>query len=230
MADAPLFGEGPSHRQAITGDIVSSADNVLPTRKHADHLMSLYWRHLEPIEPLFDQGRFSRSYQALFTGGVLDCDERVFCSTLNCIFALSTQLQEWLPQEGRNEASTTYFQRAWSLLRPEAIVWEAGSVDIVQCLILMARYLQCTKNLHQTWMAIGSAVHIARSLGLHSRNAQKSSSTRDRYGWLGRQVWQCCALMDRYDTRVTSWKAFYVHELAADFGVEIYPTSLARPP
>lgn len=199
LADAPLFGEGPLGYQSTAAGNASGADIVLPTRRHADHLMSLYWRHLEPFEPLFDKVRFSRSYQTLFAGGELDCDERILSSTLNAIFALSTQLQEWLPHEQRDEASKVYFRRAWSLLRPEMIVWEPGSMEVVQCLLLMARYLQCTRNLHQTWMVVGWAVQVARSLGLHSPAAQSVSGPRGRDGWLGRQVWQCCASMERYE-------------------------------
>jgi hypothetical protein len=73
---------------------------------------------------------------------------------------------------------------------------EPGSLEIVQCLLLMSRYLQCTNNPHQTWMAIGSAVRIAQSLGLHlSGSASSSHSNRDTR--LRRQLWQCCVFMDR---------------------------------
>ena len=194
LTDAPLFGS-LSRRQTTDGSL--HADNVLPQRKHADHLFGLYWRYIEPLEPLLDQERFSRSYQTLFTGSELDCDERIFVSTLNAVFALSTQLQETTPAEQRDEASKTFFQRAWSLLRPETIVWESGSLELVQCLLLMSRYLQCTRNLHQTWMAVGSAVRIAQSLDLHVPD-KPSSIPLDPDGRLRRQAWQCCLSMDRY--------------------------------
>ena len=193
LTDAPLFGERLSRRQ--TTDVgIQTSENLLPPRKHTDHLISLYWRYLEPLEPLLNQKRFSHSYHMLFTGSELDCDERVFVSTLNVIFALSTQLQESSPPEQRDEESKTFFQRAWSLLRPETILWEPGSLELIQCLLLMGRYLQCTRNLHQTWMAVGSALRIAQSLGLHSPNQSSSGDGRS-----GRQIWQCCVSMDRYE-------------------------------
>lgn len=195
LTDAPLFGL-LSRRQTTDGSL--HADNVLPPRKPADHLVSLYWRYLEPLEPLLDQERFFRYYQTLFTGGELDGDETIFLSTLNAVFALSAQLQETTPPEQRDEASNTFFQRAWSLLRPETIIWEHGSLALVQCLLLMSRYLQCTRNLHQTWMAVGSAVRIAQSLGLHVPD-NTSSNPLDREDRLRRQVWQCCVSMDRYE-------------------------------
>ena len=193
LTDAPLFGL-LSRRQTTDGTLY--ADNVLPPRKPADHLVSLYWQYIEPLETLLDQERFFGSYQTLFTGSELDCDERIFLTTLNAVFALSTQLQETTPPEQRDEASNTFFQRAWSLLRPETIVWEHGSLELVQCLLLMSRYLQCTRNLHQTWMAVGSAVRIAQSLGLHVPG-KTSSSPLDRDVRLRRQAWQCCVSMDR---------------------------------
>lgn len=194
LIDAPLFGALPLGESP--GGSLNYAENVIPPRKHADHLVSLYWQYLEPIESLLDRERFFRSYQTFCNGGELECDESVFVSTLNAIFALSTQLQESTPPEQRDEASKIFFLRAWSLLRPETVLWAPGSLDLVICLLLLSRYLQCTRNLHQTWMAIGSAVRIAQSLGLHTPN-KPSSNFLDCDGQLGRKVWQCCMFMDR---------------------------------
>ncbi|RDW56548.1 hypothetical protein BP6252_14098 [Coleophoma cylindrospora] len=194
MSDAPLFGS-PCQSPA-TGSKAPHTDNVLPPRKHADVLMDIYWRQIEPLEPLLEKESFSRSYQALFDGTLADDEERLLLSALNTIFALSTQWQESLPREEREEASGTYFSRAWGLLRPEVIIWGPPSLDLVQCLLLMARYLQCTNRSHQTWMAIGSAVRIAQSLGLHNKPDLSSTDSAGE-SWRRRQLWQCCVFMDR---------------------------------
>ncbi|KAF2229189.1 hypothetical protein EV356DRAFT_496419 [Viridothelium virens] len=191
MVDAPLFGT-LSRRQNADGRV----DNVLPPRNHADHLVNRYWRYIDPLEHILDQERFSCSYQTLFAGGELDCNEDIFISILNAIFALSTQLEESVLSEQRDQASNTFFQRAWTLLRPETILWEPGSLEIVQCLLLMSHYLQCTKNLHQTWMAVGSAVRIAQSLDLHMPD-KFSSSSLNIDSSLRRHVWQRCVFRDR---------------------------------
>lgn len=201
MIDAPLF-EPHFPRQTNRSDLCH-VDKVLPPRKHADHLMSLYWRIIEPLEPLLDQEHFSRSYHNLFTGGELDCDEHIFISTLNAIFALSTQLQESTPPEQRDEASSVFFQRAWSLLRPETILWEPASLELVQCLLLVSRYLQCTKNSHQTWMTVGSALRLAQSINLHVPD-KPSLNSNPRDVLLRRQIWQCCVFMDRYESKLFS--------------------------
>ena len=226
MTDAPLFGLLP--RPQVTDNNNHHVDHLLPTRKQADHLVDMYWRHIQPLEPFLDPERFPRSYQALFSGSPLHEDEGVFLSTLNTIFAFSTQLQEDMPYKQRNENSNTYFQRAWTLLRPEISIWEPGSLELVQCLLLMGRYLQCTSNAHQTWMVVGSAVRIAQSLRLHPLETSPPSpppvgDTTER-GFLApttpkiklnpystmpsigassnqsRHIWQCCVFMDRYES------------------------------
>ncbi len=194
MTNAPFFGF--HYRRQVTDNDIPHVNNVLPPRKHADHLMDIYWRYIQPLEPLLEQEHFSHSYQALFAGTSLDADERIFLSSLNTVFALSTQLQESLQPEQREEASNTYFHRAWALLRPESIIWEPGSLELVRCLLLMSRYLQCTNNPHQTWMAVGSAVRIAQSLGLHIPETT-SSSPPSRDVNTRRQLWQCCVFVDR---------------------------------
>lgn len=176
-------------------------DNVLPPRKHADHLAEIYWRYIHPLEPLVDKNGFSRSYQSLFSGTLLDADEKIFLTTLNTIFALSTQVQESLQPGFREEMSKTYFHRAWALLRPETIIWEPGSLEVVQCLLLISRYLQFTNNPHRTWMVIGSAVRIAQGLGLDISETTTTGHTSDDIG-LRQQVWRRCVFMDRCATSV----------------------------
>ena len=194
FADAPLFDSELSLRHVCAND---SADNVLPPRKQADRLVGLYWQHLDPIEPVLHHTRFCNSYKLLLDGGELDCDERIFVCTLNAIFALSTQWQESIASAQRTETSKVFFQRSWSLLHLEKTAWESSRTETVQCLILIARYLQCTPNLQATWMAIGVAVRMAQGLALH-RIAEGTYSPSGVDAQTARKVWQCCVSMDRY--------------------------------
>jgi hypothetical protein len=197
MTDAPLFG--PLSRHQATDSNIYHVDNVLPPRKHADQLMDIYWRYIQPLEPFVVEERFIDSYKALFDGRSTNTDERIFISSLNAIFALATQIQECMEPRQREGASSAYFHRAWALLRPETILWEPGSLEIVQCLLLLSRYLQCTNNPHQTWMAVGSAVRIAQSLGLHLPDITSTPAPKNERA-IRRQLWQCCIFMDRYAT------------------------------
>ena len=198
MANAPLFG--PVRRRVRPNINNQHTDYVLPQRKHADYLMDIYWRYIQPSEPLLDRESFSLLYEALFAGTTMDTDERVFLATINTIFALATQAQEELSSEKRDEASNTFFNRAWDLLPPENIIWEAGSLEIVQCLLLMARYLQCTSNPNQCWMAISSAVCVAQNLGLHNidRTCSGGLPLPPRVKHRRKRVWQCCVFIHRY--------------------------------
>ena len=201
LLDAPLFG---SPRLGLSVDSRQLTDqnlphdvNVLPPRKHADDLLSFYWLHLESVEPVLDQKTFHHSFQALYAGGDLNVgrDERIFVSTLNVVFALAAQLQESVPSEQRDSASSAFFCRAWSLLRPESIFWEPGSIELVQCLLLMSRYLQCTNSSHQTSGILGFAVRIALNLDFHLRKPL-SGNAPDVIK--RRELWYQCAYMDRY--------------------------------
>ncbi|KAI1378154.1 putative fungal-specific transcription factor [Hypoxylon crocopeplum] len=196
MTGAALFGSLSRLPAAVDDTGTSHVVNLLPPRKHADHLLDLYWQVIQPLEPFLDREQFTRSYRALYEGTSIDADERVFASMLNTVFALATQIQEGMPREQREEAANTYFRRAWTLLRPEIIVWEPGSIDLVQCLLLMSRYLQYTNNTHQTWMTVGSAVRIAQSLGLHLPESS-SSSPRCHENQVRRQVWRCCVFLEK---------------------------------
>ena len=174
--------------------IADDPNYVLPGRRQADHLMDLYWHYVDTLYPFLDQAKWGRYYSNMFAGIHLGTDERVFVSTLNIIFALSTQLIESLQPEQRDAASRVYFQRAQALLRLG--LWEPGSLELVQCLLLMSQYLQTTSNAHQTWMVVGSAVRTAQSLGLHL--PETSAGIVDPVEReLVRRLWHGCVLMDR---------------------------------
>lgn len=191
MSDAPLFGWQLSRRRP--GD--EHADKMLPTRRQADELLSIFWRNIHPIDAFLDKKRFYRSYDVLFAGGELEIDERVFLCTMNVVFAFATQTRESVITAERDAAANAYFQRAWNLLRPESILWESPSLQVVECLLLMSRYLQCTNNSHQTWMAVGSAIRIGQSLGIHLAKAPEASISDDEAHWR-HHLWNCCVFAD----------------------------------
>lgn len=193
-ADVPLFGL--LGRPAVS---YQGGENVLPPWGEADALINIYWGHIQPLEPFVDKRTLLPFYQALFAGSpghdLSSATGRVLLSTLNAIFALATQLQDSLAPEVREETSKTYFHRAWALLRPETIIWEPASVETVQCMLLLSRYLQCTNHSHQTWMSVGIAVRAAQSLGL---DAPQSAAGHGGIASAQRhRLWQCCVFMDR---------------------------------
>ncbi|KAF7557540.1 hypothetical protein G7Z17_g533 [Cylindrodendrum hubeiense] len=111
---------------------------------------------------------------------------------------LFVQRQEDIPLQKRDEEGCRYFQRAWSLLPPETILWKPGSVELVQCLMLMNRYLHCTNNQQKTWMTAGLAIRIAQSMCFHlPGTASTKKSGNDRQ--LEQRVWASCIAVDRIE-------------------------------
>lgn len=196
FVDAPLFGEIDLH----SPDSVAHFAAELPPREYADSLVDIYWQHVDPVEPILDRERFFRGYEASYSrpGAWLHADPDVWLSIFNVVFALAVQIQEYIPQQKRDEEANRYFQRAWALLRPETILWKPGSIELVQCLMLMNRYLHCTNNQHKTWMTAGLAVRIAQSICCHLPEASSTTakdSCNDRQ--LKQRVWASCVALDR---------------------------------
>ncbi|KAH8651123.1 fungal-specific transcription factor domain-containing protein [Xylariales sp. PMI_506] len=199
MVNAPLFGLVSKTGVMDKGPLAAAFSEApaLPPRRHADHFMDLYWRYLNPLIPVLDEEFTTRQYRALYEGTPLtEVDEGVFIAILNVVFALSTQLQEHVPTAQREQASSTFFHRAWDLIHPETIIWTPGSLEAVQCLLLICQYLQCTNKPHQTWMAVGIAVRLAQSLKLYVPTGVNTSvdGKRER---MRIRVWQSCVYLDR---------------------------------
>ncbi|KAI0886964.1 fungal-specific transcription factor domain-containing protein [Annulohypoxylon maeteangense] len=175
-------------------EIPEIVNYVLPPRRQADQLLEIYWRYVDPLYPFLDKENFESSYRCLFNGTPLQVDERIFMATLNIILALSTQVQETSGTEHREQASKAFFDRAQNLLRLD--IWDAGSIELIQYLLILSQYLQSTNNPHQTWMVVGTVVRIAQGLGLHLPETSMvviDIKTRE----LLRQLWHGCVLMDR---------------------------------
>ncbi|EAW06502.1 putative transcription factor [Aspergillus clavatus NRRL 1] len=194
FVDAPLFGETDLH--AAAG--VPSGSAGLPHRAYADRLVDIYWRYVDPVEPILDRERFTRDYEASYARPDLlsHADREIWVSVLNVVFALAVQRQESIPCHQRNEEGNRYFQRAWAVLLPETILWNPGSLELVQCLMLMNRYLHCTNNQQKTWMTAGLAMRITQSLcGQQPEATSTKEAHKDRQ--LKQRVWASCVALDR---------------------------------
>jgi hypothetical protein len=195
FVDAPLFGGLNLH---VPYNGLNSATE-LPPRAHADRLVCIYWQYVDPVEPVLSRERFLHGYEATYcrSGALLHAEHDVWLSILNVVFALAVQRQESIPPQQRDEEGNRFFQRAWVLLRPETILWKPGTLELVQCLMLMNRYLHCTSNQLKTWMTAGLAIRIAQSICCHlPEGSSAKNSSVDRQ--LKEQVWAGCVALDRY--------------------------------
>ncbi|KAF4237041.1 hypothetical protein CNMCM6457_001651 [Aspergillus fumigatiaffinis] len=179
FVDAPLFGGLDLH---VPYNGLNSATE-LPPRAHADRLVCIYWQYVDPVEPVLSRERFLYGYEATYcqSGALLHAEHDVWLSILNVVFALAVQRQESIPPQQRDEEGNRFFQRAWVLLRPETILWKPGTLELVQCLMLMNRYLHCTSNQLKTWMTAGLAIRIAQSICCHlPEGSSAKNSSVDR--------------------------------------------------
>jgi hypothetical protein len=193
MVDVSLF---PSPQdEGVAGGLADGMEYDLPPRKRADYLVEAYWSLVHLPFPILSKPWFMCSYGALFAGTNVGTNERIFVSTLNAIFALAVQLQESIDPTERERMSGKYFQRAHGMLHLP--VWETGSIGLVQCLLLMSQYLQCTNKTFQTFMVVGSAVRIAQGLGLHLPEIWDGPVCDEGLA-VKHRAWQSCIIMDRY--------------------------------
>lgn len=188
--NAPLFGEIDLDSPFSVLDLAV----YLPPQAHADTLVDIYWEYVDPVEPVLDRECFFDNYKAAFCrqGAIFLGDREVWLSIINLVFALAVQRQESIPVQQRNQEGICYFQRARALLRPETILWKPGSPELVQCLIIMNRFLHCTNNPQKTWLTAGLAMRICQGMYFH---APETSSRKERQ--LKHQVWATCLAMDR---------------------------------
>lgn len=222
--DARLGNSPISHPGGTQGSVsATSSQNItrrrrydpknvlLPARRVADELMRTYWLYIDPLYPFLNKEDCQDRYSRLFAGQPLHTDESVFMASLNIVFALSTQLHEGQDATVRNDTSLDYFQRAQDLV--DVTIWDPGSLETVQYLLITSQYLQSTNSPHQTWMVVSLAVRTAQSLGLHlpdTSTARPTATERELY----RQLWHGCVLMDRYDLSVPCWWFSFANEAA----------------
>ena len=195
FVDAPLFGDVDL---SSPGSIVTSVAE-LPSRPYGDRLVNIYWQYVDPVEPVLDRGRFFHDLEASYSGpgASLYADPDVWLSILNIVFALAVQRQESTPRQRRDDEANLYFRRAWVRLRPETILWKPASIELVQCLMLMNRYLHCTNNQQKTWMTAGLAIRLAQTLCCHLSAPSSAKDPGSSERRLKQRVWLSCIGLDR---------------------------------
>jgi hypothetical protein len=176
-------------------NLPQSVDYVLPSRKTADNLLRIYWDTVHPLFPFLNQKQFEEDYDSIWSGVPPESEESLMMCTLNVVFALASQYSEALLAKERETASAKFFDRAQDLLNLD--LWGTGSVQLVQCLLLMAQYLQSINSLHQCWMVGGLATRVAEGLGLHLPETSSNASCIREKEHL-RRLWHGCILLDRY--------------------------------
>lgn len=131
----------------------------------------------------------------------LETDPLFHC-ILNLVFALGCQLSPEINELEREPASDVFFQRSKKLLHFDIL--EEGNIMVVQALLLMGQYLQCTNMPGRCWLVVGLAIRVAQGLGLHldghgdrPRSIDNGHRCSQLDKELKKRLWGGCIVLDR---------------------------------
>lgn len=86
-----------------------------------------------------------------------------------------------------------FFNRAKTLVFSG--LFQAGSIELVQALLLMGQYLHGSLKLNNCWTVIGLAIRMAQGLGLHFDAGAFTSGGIEQE--VHKRVWWGCFMIDR---------------------------------
>ncbi|KAK9777010.1 putative Fungal-specific transcription factor domain-containing protein [Seiridium cardinale] len=181
----------------------------LPPRSLADHLLERFWDKIFYIYPIFHRPAFEQAYQNLWkTQDDLDCTTEytgvglgssldtnantpIFHCALNTIFAIGSTFSD-LAAEPKETAVRSFFLKSKSFVGLDLL--ELNNIGVVQCLLLMAVFLQSTPFPSRCWNAVGVACRVAMGLGLHIDTPRGDMSQLEID--ISRRTWHGCVNLD----------------------------------
>lgn len=167
-------------------------DYILPSRRHADRLLSIYWKDFHTLFPCIDKAAFELEYAKLWESDAQIANEQSFLCQVNVIFALTCQLDEQTPMDSRRSSAHLFYTRAKEFLD----ITGTGTLRSVQTYLLLGQYFQSTSEAHPSWVFTGLAIRTAQSLGLQQpESIDHSPDSKSRE--LMKLIWHGCIFMDR---------------------------------
>lgn len=197
---ASSLGSGPSesgHRQVPiqTGPqrkphtLQLGVESCLPQRAVADELVECFFRNVHILYPFIHRPTFETQYKNLWI--MREHQDPQWLSMLNVIFALGIHFDE--RQEDKSAASDRFFGYAQKLLTMEHLA--QANLQTLQLLLLCGLYYQSTSRPNQSWNAIGLAIRVATTIGVHI------DPTPVKYDpiqlEIRRRCWYGCIVLDR---------------------------------
>ena len=189
---APLEVHRPRRSQSARIPVNDVEALVLPPQGTADHLVNLYFKYVHTLYPWLHEPSFRAQYEALWITppGTVDKVDPLFYCLLNLVLALGCQFSTLF--ESSMHSGDTFFNRAKTLLGFS--IFDVGTLQVVQALLLMGSYLQSTNRPNRCWNVLGMGIRVAQGLGLHIERSSGDLVERETR----RRAWWGCVLMDRY--------------------------------
>jgi Fungal specific transcription factor domain len=169
---------------------------ALPQRHVASFLLESYFFTCQPVWPFLVEEDIRRRFDATWTSN--DPQDSMWLAILNLIFALACQLcedtKEDIPIENPLQAGKEFYHRARGFVLTN--LFDSGSIEMVQALLLMSLYQQGTMRPNQCWLTVGHATRMAQAIGLHLDRTELNIPPLERE--LGKRLWWGCFCLDRY--------------------------------
>lgn len=192
---------------------------TIPPRDEADDLVENYWRWTHSLYPFVHRPSFEERYRMMWypqtksrcrntetyiprsSGLYAPMGDRLFYCMLNMVFALGALFSPRMDHKDRDQVSRDFFERAKKLMDLDMLA--AGSLPLVQTLLLMSQYLQSTEMSSSCWNIVGLAVRVAQSIGLHhdpkscTQGCCPAQTLDQLETEMRRRAWAGCVLLDR---------------------------------
>jgi hypothetical protein len=169
----------------------------LPHRFVADRLVDVYFKFRHPMNYSYlHEETFRRRYTRLWLSEELGGEEATennlaWFGLVNLIFAFSS---DHVQVAGRTSVDRArFFKRAKTLVFSGLL--QAGSIELVQALLLMGQYLHGSLELNNCWTVVGLAIRMAQGLGLHLEAGNFTSDIIEQE--IRKRVWWSCFIIDR---------------------------------
>ena len=168
----------------------------LPHRFVADRLVDAYFKFRHPMNSYLHEETFRRRYARLWLSEELGGEEATennlaWFGLVDLIFAFGSDHVQVAGRPSVDRARL--FKRAKTLVF--AGLLQAGSIELVQALLLMGQYLHGSLELNNCWTVVGLAIRMAQGLGLHLEAGNFTSDIIEQE--VRKRVWWSCFIIDR---------------------------------
>jgi hypothetical protein len=171
------------------------------SKRHEEGFLDLFSQNYHPLIPVLHLESFMEHFASLWPEQRLD-RPRQDSPLVDIVLAVCIQYGRTFIQEpGRvidNQdsvfAGVWYYRRCQTALIDE---WENPSFTTVQCYVFIVIYLQNSAFTDMAYIALGTGVRIAQTLGLHLEPSHQLSRTKQE---LQKQIWWC---LNNLDTKLS---------------------------
>ena len=168
----------------------------LPPRFLADKLVDAFFKFRHPLNTYLHELSFRKRYERLWLSGSLGGEEATeanlaWIGLVNIVFTFGSTHEQVASRISVNRAR--FFKRARTLVFSGLL--QAGSIDLVQALLLMGHYHHGSLELNNCWTVVGLAIRMAQGLGLHLDASTFTSDVVEQE--VRKRVWWACFVLDR---------------------------------